>query len=74
MPLMTMVGGDALMRIEQAAEGGHEGARRLASYYVGQGAGLMTEAKSAAAVVQDFMQDFADAHEAMGVALEEEVA
>ncbi len=72
MPLMSMIGGDVLLRIEEAAEAGHEGARELASYYAGQGVGLMTEAKSAAAVVQTFMQDFADAHEALHGALEEE--
>jgi hypothetical protein len=47
MPLMGMLGGEALERIESAAEGGHEGARELASHYVGQGVGLMTAATSA---------------------------
>jgi hypothetical protein len=74
MRLMSMVGGDALMRIEEAAEGGHEGARELASYYVGQGVGLMKEAKSAGAVVQAFMEDFAEAFVALSDAVEDEVA
>jgi NAD(P)H-dependent flavin oxidoreductase YrpB (nitropropane dioxygenase family) len=73
MPLMTMLTWDALERIESAAEGGHAGARELASYYVGQGVGLMTSAKSAAEVVQDFMEGFAEAFEGVQGALTEEV-
>lgn len=73
MPLMGMLGGEALERIEAAAEGGHAGARELASYYVGQGVGLMTAAKSAGEVVQDFMEDFVAAFEAVEGALAEEV-
>jgi NAD(P)H-dependent flavin oxidoreductase YrpB (nitropropane dioxygenase family) len=72
MPLMGMLGGEALERIESAAEGGHEGARELASYYVGQGVGLMTAAKSAGDVVQDFMEDFVAALEAVEGTLSEE--
>jgi NAD(P)H-dependent flavin oxidoreductase YrpB (nitropropane dioxygenase family) len=73
MPLMGMLGGEALERIEAAAEGGHAGARELASYYVGQGVGLMSAAKSAGEVVQDFMEDFVAALEAVEGALAEEV-
>ena len=74
MPLMGMLGGEALERIESAAEGGHEGARELASYYVGQGVGLMTSAKGAGKVVQDFMEDFAEAFASIEGALAEEVS
>jgi NAD(P)H-dependent flavin oxidoreductase YrpB (nitropropane dioxygenase family) len=74
MPLMGMLGGEALERIESAAEGGHEGARELASYYVGQGVGLMTATKSAGEVVQDFMEDFVAAFEAVEGVVAEEVA
>jgi NAD(P)H-dependent flavin oxidoreductase YrpB (nitropropane dioxygenase family) len=73
MPLMGMLGGEALERIESAAEGGHEGARELASYYVGQGVGLMTAEKRAGEVVQDFMEDFIAALEAVEGTLAEEV-
>ena len=73
MPLMGMLGGEALERIESAAEGGHEGARELASYYVGQGVGLMTAAKSVGDVVQDFMEDFVAALESVEGTLAEEV-
>ena len=73
MPLMTMLTWDALERIESAAEGGHEGARELVSYYVGRGVGLMTAAKSAGEVVQDFMEGFADAFASIEGALAEEV-
>jgi NAD(P)H-dependent flavin oxidoreductase YrpB (nitropropane dioxygenase family) len=74
MPLMTMLSWDAFERIESAAEGGHEGARKLASYYAGQGVGLMTSAKGAVEVVQDFMEDFVDAVETVHGTLAEEVA
>ena len=74
MPLMSMVSRVALARIEEAAEGGHEGARKLASYYAGQGVGLMTESKSAAGVVRAFMEEFAEAYEALRGAVEDDVA
>ncbi|MDC1251769.1 nitronate monooxygenase, partial [Gammaproteobacteria bacterium] len=45
------------------AEGGHEGARDLATYWVGQGVGLMNQSISASAVVQEFKEDFAQAYE-----------
>lgn len=63
MPLMSMVAEGAFRRINEAAEGGHEGAKQLASYWVGQGVGLMNSAKPAADVVYDFMTDYADAVE-----------
>jgi NAD(P)H-dependent flavin oxidoreductase YrpB (nitropropane dioxygenase family) len=74
MPLMSMVSRVALARIEEAAEGGHEGARKLASYYAGQGVGLMTESKSAAGVVRAFMEEFADAYDALRGAVEDDAA
>jgi NAD(P)H-dependent flavin oxidoreductase YrpB (nitropropane dioxygenase family) len=72
MPLMSMVAEDAMHRINDAAEGGHEGAKQLATYFVGQGVGLMTTAKPAADVVYDFMSEFASAVERLQTLASEE--
>ena len=43
--------------------GGHEGAKDLATYWVGQGVGLMNQSISASDVVQEFKEDFINAFE-----------
>ena len=63
MPLQPMVAEPALAKVNQLAEGGHDGAVNLATYWVGQGVGLMTESLSAGTVVQEFKQDFINAFE-----------
>lgn len=63
MPLQGLVSGPPLRRIDKLAEGGHQGAKQLATYWVGQGVGLMNDPLSTRAVVQNFMQDFACAYE-----------
>lgn len=63
MPLQSLVSEPALKRINKLADGGHAGAKQLATYWVGQGVGLMNESLSTRRVVQDFMEDFADAVE-----------
>ncbi|MDF1732738.1 MAG: nitronate monooxygenase family protein [Minwuia sp.] len=63
MPLQSIIAEPAMARITRLAEGGHEGARDLASYYVGQGVGLMNTAQSAKGVVYQFMEEFLDASE-----------
>ncbi len=63
MPLQPMVAEPALAKVNQLAEGGHDGAVNLATYWVGQGVGLMTESLSAGTVVQEFKQDFLNAYE-----------
>ena len=60
-----------LARIDKLAESGHQGAKRLATYWVGQGVGLMNEPLSTRAVVQNFMEDFVDAWENMKGVMEE---
>ena len=71
MPLQSMVSEPALRRVDKLAEGGHEGAKTLATYWVGQGVGLIDSVKSAGAVVQEFKEDFADAVEHMNALMEE---
>ncbi len=71
MPLQTFVSEPALRRINKLAETGHEGAKQLATYWVGQGVGLMEQAMSAAQVVQQFKEDFLTARERLVTAFDE---
>ena len=63
MPLQPMVAAPALQKVAKLAEGGHEGARDLSTYWVGQGVGLMNASISASDVVQEFKEDFIGAYE-----------
>ena len=63
MPLQSMVSEPALGKVTKLAEGGHQGAKQLATYWVGQGVGMMTQSLSAKQVVYDFMEDFLAANE-----------
>ena len=69
MPLQGMVSEPPLGRIDKLSQSGHEGARRLATYWVGQGVGLMTESLSAGQVVQQFKEDFVGAYEKLAAAV-----
>ena len=66
MPLQTILAEPALHRIDRAAAAGHRGAIKLATYWVGQGVGMMSSVRPARAVVADFMEDFAAAAERLG--------
>jgi NAD(P)H-dependent flavin oxidoreductase YrpB (nitropropane dioxygenase family) len=70
MPLQSLVSEPALAKIRKLSEGGHEGARKLATYWVGQGVGLMHSSQSARQVVQEFKEDFIAAYERLGGYLE----
>jgi NAD(P)H-dependent flavin oxidoreductase YrpB (nitropropane dioxygenase family) len=59
MPLQSMISEPALRRVDLAAAGGNRSARELATYFVGQGVGLLHAEQPAARVVQEFMEDFA---------------
>ena len=41
MPVQSLISEPALARVDKLAQGGHEGAPELATYWVGQGVGLM---------------------------------
>ncbi len=71
MPLQSFVSEPALRYVDKLSEGGHAGARDLATYWVGQGVGLMNEPISAGAVVQQFKEDFARAYERLAKAFGE---
>ena len=63
MPIQPMVAEPALQKVNKLAAGGHEGAQDLATYWVGQGVGLMNQSISASDVVQEFKEDFINAYE-----------
>ena len=63
LPLQPMVAEPALAKVTKLAESGHEGAKELSTYWVGQGVGLMNQSISAGDVVQDFKEDFINAYE-----------
>ena len=63
MPLQPMVAEPALQKVNKLAAGGHDGAKDLATYWVGQGVGLMNQSIPASDVVQEFKEDFINAYE-----------
>ncbi|MDH5737538.1 MAG: nitronate monooxygenase family protein, partial [Gammaproteobacteria bacterium] len=63
MPLQPLVSEPPLSKITKLAEGGHEGAKQLATYWVGQGVGLMNDIQTTRQVVYEFMEDFLEATE-----------
>ncbi|MBT3143278.1 nitronate monooxygenase [Phaeobacter gallaeciensis] len=71
MPLQTLVSEPALRKVEKLAQSGHDGAAELSTYWVGQGVGLMNQATSTTAVVQDFKQGYLAAVERLMATLEE---
>ena len=70
LPLMSILSTPAFASIDKAADAGNVKARELVSYWVGQGVGLVDRVKSAEAVVQDFMRDYAEAVERLSSALD----
>ena len=70
MPLQSLISEPPLARVDKLAQSGHPGARDLATYWVGQGVGLMNEAKSVRAVMREFQEDFLRAYERLGMLLE----
>lgn len=71
MPLQSILSKPAMAKIDKLAESGHDGAKALATYYVGQAVGLMNTEQSARSVVYEFMQDYADAVERLSGTLSE---
>ena len=63
MPLQSLVSEPALAKVTKLAEGGHEGARHLATSFVGQGVGLMNSIQTTRQVVYEFMEDFIAAND-----------
>ena len=71
MPLQSLVSEAPLAKITKLAEGGHPGAKRLATSFVGQGVGLMNSIQSTRTVMREFMEDYLLAVERLSTTLEE---
>ncbi|MEL6258183.1 MAG: nitronate monooxygenase [Pseudomonadota bacterium] len=71
MPLQSFVSEPALRQIDKLSQSGHDGAKTLSTYWVGQGVGLMQQSMSTGQVVQSFKEDFLEAFERLASALEE---
>lgn len=63
LPLQSMISEPVLRRVDKLAENGHPGAQALATYFVGQGVGLMNKVKPAREVVLEFIEDYLSAAE-----------
>ena len=70
MPLQGLVSRPALAKVDKLAEAGHEGAKELATYYVGQAVALMKHELRARDVVYEFKKDFAEAVERLAGTVE----
>ena len=61
MPLQSVVSEKVLRRLDVLAENGNKGAQELATYWVGQGVGLMSKVKPAREVVREMIEDYLNA-------------
>jgi hypothetical protein len=66
MPLQSLLSEPALQLALREAEKGNDRARELVTYFVGQGVGLIDSVKSCRQVVQEFMEEFAEAASELG--------
>ncbi|WP_373491219.1 NAD(P)H-dependent flavin oxidoreductase [Parasphingorhabdus sp.] len=71
MPLQSLVAEPPLRMIDKLSQGDNQGAKDLATYWVGQGVGLMNEQMTAGQVVQGFKEDFLTAFERLSANLDE---
>ncbi|WP_299565472.1 nitronate monooxygenase [uncultured Mycolicibacterium sp.] len=69
LPLQNMLSEPVMRRIDALAAQGHEGAQALATYFVGQGVGLMNKVKPAREVVREFIEDYLAATERLSTSL-----
>jgi NAD(P)H-dependent flavin oxidoreductase YrpB (nitropropane dioxygenase family) len=69
LPLQVMLAEPVLRRIDTLAAQGHSGARELATYWVGQGVGLLTKVRSARDVTLEFIEDYLAAAERLSASL-----
>lgn len=70
MPLQSVLAEPVLRRLDVLAAGGNAGAQDLATYWVGQGVGLMTRVRPVRQVVLELVEDFIAAAERLGQVLE----
>jgi NAD(P)H-dependent flavin oxidoreductase YrpB (nitropropane dioxygenase family) len=61
MPLQMMISEPALRRVDALAAKGHEGAKELATYFVGQGVGLLDSVRYSKDVVASMAEEMTEA-------------
>jgi NAD(P)H-dependent flavin oxidoreductase YrpB (nitropropane dioxygenase family) len=71
LPLQSMLSEPVIRRVDVLASQGHPGAQALATYFVGQGVGLMNKVKPAREVVREFIEDYLAATERLSNSLPE---
>lgn len=71
MPLQSMVSEKSLRDVDKLADGGDDGARSLATYWVGQGVGLIHKAKTSRQTVFDFAEDYLTAVERVSESIDD---
>jgi NAD(P)H-dependent flavin oxidoreductase YrpB (nitropropane dioxygenase family) len=69
MPLQSYISEPSLRRIDRLAEQGNVGAQQLATYWVGQGVGLMNKQRSTREVVLEMAEDYLAATERLAGSL-----
>jgi NAD(P)H-dependent flavin oxidoreductase YrpB (nitropropane dioxygenase family) len=69
LPLQSMLCEPVIRRVDALASQGHPGAKKLATYFVGQGVGLMNKVKPAREVVREFIEDYLAATERLSNSL-----
>ena len=69
LPLQSMLSEPVIRRVDVLASQGHPGAQALATYFVGQGVGLMNKVKPAREVVREFIEDYLAATERLSNSL-----
>lgn len=63
MPLQSLLSEPVMRRIDVLAQQGNKGAQELATYWVGQGVGLMNKATTVRDVIYEMARDYAEAAE-----------
>lgn len=71
LPLQSMLVEPVLRRVDNLAGNGHPGAQALATYFVGQGVGMMNKIRPAREVVVEFIEDYVSAAERLAGSLED---
>ncbi len=71
MPLQSLLSEPVMRRVDALAEQGNPGAQELATYWVGQGVGLMNKATTVRDVIYEMSRDFAEAAEHLASVLED---
>jgi NAD(P)H-dependent flavin oxidoreductase YrpB (nitropropane dioxygenase family) len=69
LPLQSMLCEPVIRRVDVLAAQGHPGAQALATYFVGQGVGLMNKVKPAREVMREFIEDYLAATERLSNSL-----